>query len=47
MLVYLEHWKRSVDKHRSLFSPADRKQMMLSDITKNGMRVTSKLVVVW
>ena len=47
MLVYLDHWKRSVDKRRGPFSPADRKQMMLSDITQNGMRITSKLIVVW
>ena len=41
MLSYLDHWKRSVESRKGPFSQAERKQMMLSDITQNGMRITS------
>lgn len=45
MLVYLDHWKKSVDKHRGPFSSADRKQMMLSEVTQNWMKITSKFII--
>ena len=38
--VYLEHWKKSVAARRGPFSTADRKPMMLSDITQNGIKIT-------
>ena len=40
VLAYLDHWKLTVQKRAGPFSAADRKQMMLSDITQNGMRIT-------
>ena len=40
ILLYLEHWKKSVAARRGPFSTADRKQMMLSDITQNGIKIT-------
>ena len=40
ILVYLQHWKKSVVARRGLFSTADQKQMMLSDITQNGIKIT-------
>lgn len=40
VLVYLDHWKLTVQKRAGPFTPAERKQMMLSDITQNGMRIT-------
>ena len=40
MLAYLDHWKLTVQKRVGPFPAADRKQMMLSDITQNGMRIT-------
>lgn len=45
MLEYLNHWKKSVEKRKGPFSPADRKQMTLSEITQNGMKITSKFIV--
>lgn len=39
-LAYLDHWKQSVEKRIGPFTPADHKQMMLSDITQNGMKIT-------
>lgn len=38
--MYLEHWKKSVAARRGPFSTADWKQMMLSDITQNGIKIT-------
>ena len=45
VLVYLNHWKKSVDKRKGPFSIADKKQMTLSEITQNGMKITSKFIV--
>ena len=45
VLVYLDHWKKSVDKRKGPFSPADRKQMALSEITQNGMKITSRFII--
>ena len=39
-LAYLDHWKQSVEKRTGPFTRADRKQMMLSDITQNEMKIT-------
>ena len=40
VLDYLNHWKKSVEKRKGPFSATDKKQMMLSDITQNGIRLT-------
>lgn len=45
VLAYLDHWKRTVDQRKGPFSSTDRKQMLLSDITQNGMRITSKFYI--
>lgn len=44
LLSYLDHWRNSVKKRIGPFSKAERKQMLLSDITQNGMRMTSMLI---
>ena len=41
LLSYLDHWRNSVKKRKGPFNAAERKQMLLSDITENGMRLTS------
>lgn len=43
VLSYLDHWKSSVEKRKGPFTPAERKQMMLSDVTQNGIRITGTL----
>ena len=42
LLSYLNHWKLSTEKRVGPFSAAERKQMQLSDITQNGIKITSK-----
>ena len=42
VLNYLEHWRKSVAHRRGPFDTSDRKQMMLSDITQNGIKITGK-----
>ena len=42
VLNYLEHWRKSVAHRRGTFDTSDRKQMMLSDITQNGIKITGK-----
>ena len=44
LLSYLDHWRSSVKKRIGPFSTTERKQMLLSDITQNGMRMTSMLI---
>ena len=40
ILGYLNQWKQSVDKRKGPFSAAERRQMMPSDVTLNGIRIT-------
>ena len=40
LLTYLDCWEESVKKRKGPFSAADRKQMTLSDVTLNGIRIT-------
>ena len=44
LLSYLDHWRNLVKKQIGPFSTTERKQMLLSDITQNGMRMTSMLI---
>ena len=34
-----------MDKWKGPFSTADKKQMTLSEITQNGMKITSKFII--
>jgi len=43
VLDYLKHWKKSVETRKGPFTTADKKHMMLSDVTQNGMKMTSML----
>lgn len=40
LLTYLDSWEQSVSQRKGPFSAAERKQMILSDITLNGIRMT-------
>jgi len=40
-VTYLDHWKTTV-KRRDGFSEEDKESMLLSKITDNGIRITSK-----
>jgi len=46
LLLYLDYWKNSVNKRKGPFSAAERKQMMLSKVTQNGIRITG-MYEVW
>jgi len=37
-LMYLDHWKKSVDDQKYC-NPEEKKQMVLSNITKHGIRI--------
>ena len=38
-MTYLDHWKKSVEKRRN-FDDDEKKQMVLSNITDRGIRIT-------
>lgn len=40
LLAYLDHWKASVKNRKGPFTTIERKQMMLSEVTQNGIKLT-------
>lgn len=40
VLQYLKAWEKSVNTRKGPYSKDERKQMMLSDITQNGIKIT-------
>lgn len=40
LLMYLDHWKKSVDDRKDC-DPEEKKQIVLSSITEQGIRITA------
>jgi len=42
LVMYLDHWKKTVNDHDDC-EPEDKKQMVLSSITEQGIRITGRV----